>query len=89
MLERLITLIQTMKHERCSRKYKTNVTRVRRSSEGWRVGGRFSYNRCTDNFPSIVESIPTLGNFTLEAASLGKTRPYNIEKDKPICHGGV
>lgn len=38
-------------------------------------------NRCTDNFPSIVESIPTLGSFTLEARSLGKTRPDNIEED--------
>lgn len=41
-------------------------------------------NRCTDNFPSIVESIPTLGSFTLGARSLGKTRPNNIEKDRFI-----
>lgn len=33
------------------------------------------------NFPSIVESIPTQGSFTLEVRSLGKTRPNNIERD--------
>lgn len=38
-------------------------------------------NRCTDNFPSIVESIPTQGSFTLGARSLGKTRPNNIERE--------
>lgn len=43
-------------------------------------------NRCTDNFPSTVESIPTLGSFTLGVRSLGKTRPNNIEKDRAIHH---
>ena len=52
------------------------------------AGGVVVDNRCTDNFPSI-ESTATLGSFTLEARPLGKTRPYDIEKDKLICDSGV
>lgn len=46
-----------------------------------RMGQGVADNRCTDNFPSIVESIPTQGSFTLEARPLGKTRSNNIERD--------